>query len=598
MGKPHTIFELKCRYCFKIAWFLFSILLTICLADELQAQSASFIVESISFSGIQHFTEKTLLETAGIVIPGSYTNEQMQKHLEKIVLFYQKNGYLYAQIDTAIVKPNEQAGRVSISVFVNEGNLFIIDSITITGATAGEITHFKQTMPSAGTPFDTIVVTAFIGGIIHYYEENGFPYASVTIDSIRYTFDVSKHQTNASLVLHIKRNKSVTLDSIAVNGLIATQYETFIRESRLHIVEPYSRTRILRAVEYIQKLPYFSEVGIPELYELGSGESLLQFSVKEKPSMRFNGIIGYNPSSPQQKGSMVGSFMIESVNLFGTGREFHTDWNKMDKTSQSVTIYYQEPWVFKVPLKMQGQFEQIINDSTYVKRVFSIGAAYSLNQQFSVQARFGREQVIAEPVGVQKNSLSSTNGVFYTIGLSYDNLDYRLNPSSGVCYSTTLTRQNRTNVDNLSTQGKENVTDKKIIADGEVALPVTRKTVVSIHGVWNQTASTEPVIPMSQRWYLGGARSLRGYREKQFLASTVSFLNLEFRYLLSRDSRLFVFLDGGYFQNKGGTVNKKYSYGFGMQIDAPIGIVGITMGLGAQESISSAKIHLVLQSAF
>jgi len=103
----------------------------------------------------------------------------------------------------------------------------------------------------------------------------------------------------------------------------------------------------------------------------------------------------------------------------------------------------------------------------------------------------------------------------------------------------------------------------------------------------------------------GGAKTLRGYRENQFLGSRVAWTNAEYRFLLGRRSFLFGFLDTGYYnrpaqpeQNLPGEDGVKYGYGFGLRTDTPLGNIGVSFALGQGDSFSQGKIHIGLINDF
>jgi len=394
----------------------------------------------------------------------------------------------------------------------------------------------------------------------------------------------------------------VQIDSISVEGLEYTKPEVILRETRLQTGEAFKEEKIVKAVEYLQKLQFIDNIKNPELFELEDGKSVLSLSAMEKKSNRFSGIIGYVPGGMFSKGYYIGTFSMDFGNVLSTGRIFQAEWQKPDKTSQRLRIFYEEPWVMGMPVNVNGQFEQSLQDSSYIKRSFTLGLHYQLNSAATIHVSAGSEQVIAESAGRTAFNLHNTHGNFYAVGLSYNKLDYALNPRKGIFYSTYVTQHNRTLSGSIET-GEAPLphtagTDRKINAQFELALPVKNRLIAYTKAVWNQITSSEKEIPVSQQWYLGGARTLRGYREKQFLASKVAWFNMELRYILMQDSRVFLFWDGGFFQNKGAQMQKKFGYGFGFRIDSRVGMIGFDFGLGENDTFSTAKLHFLLQNAF
>jgi outer membrane protein insertion porin family len=103
----------------------------------------------------------------------------------------------------------------------------------------------------------------------------------------------------------------------------------------------------------------------------------------------------------------------------------------------------------------------------------------------------------------------------------------------------------------------------------------------------------------------GGATTLRGYRENQFLGSRIAWTNAEYRFILARHSYFFGFFDTGYYFRPADNVSSvpgaesfRYGYGIGIRMDSPLGNIGVSFALGQGDSFSTAKIHIGLLNEF
>ena len=104
---------------------------------------------------------------------------------------------------------------------------------------------------------------------------------------------------------------------------------------------------------------------------------------------------------------------------------------------------------------------------------------------------------------------------------------------------------------------------------------------------------------------MGGARSLRGYRENQFLGSVVMWANNEYRLGLARRTFLFAFFDAGYYSRPSdeaagiaGNAEFLYGYGVGVRLTTGIGMLGLSLGLGKGDTFATAKVHVGLINEF
>jgi len=110
---------------------------------------------------------------------------------------------------------------------------------------------------------------------------------------------------------------------------------------------------------------------------------------------------------------------------------------------------------------------------------------------------------------------------------------------------------------------------------------------------------------LSDLYLLGGTNTLRGYREKQFAGNRILWTNLEYRYLLSNRSFVFVFFDTGYYLRNEDLFRKisevsdfKYGYGLGFNIETTLGILGVSFALGKGDSFGDGKIHFGIVNEF
>jgi len=108
-------------------------------------------------------------------------------------------------------------------------------------------------------------------------------------------------------------------------------------------------------------------------------------------------------------------------------------------------------------------------------------------------------------------------------------------------------------------------------------------------------------LQLSDHFWFGGFGTVRGYREDQFHGTTVSWVNLEYRFIVGRNSRIFLFNDWGFYQYEDGgiTVNDILpGYGVGIRFDSPLGIMGVDYGIGRGDTFSTGKIHFGIINNF
>ncbi len=141
--------------------------------------------------------------------------------------------------------------------------------------------------------------------------------------------------------------------------------------------------------------------------------------------------------------------------------------------------------------------------------------------------------------------------------------------------------------------------------------PLTLANNMAVGSAW--TYDETPEIPISQRYYLGGRNSIRGFRENSLgprgsdgavIGGDLSISNnLELRYSLNQYLQLHSFYDlGNVFldQSSISYSDLRESVGLGFRFKSPIGPIGLDFGhpLDRQDDESSWRVHFSVGSAF
>ncbi|MBN1885805.1 MAG: BamA/TamA family outer membrane protein, partial [Candidatus Krumholzibacteriota bacterium] len=104
------------------------------------------------------------------------------------------------------------------------------------------------------------------------------------------------------------------------------------------------------------------------------------------------------------------------------------------------------------------------------------------------------------------------------------------------------------------------------------------------------------LIEPAERYPLGGATTLRGYRENQFRGERIALFSAEYR--LTGDGRVFLFDDAGAFFVEGEGWTAKNGAGFGLRSDSPLGVIELSFGVGERLSLDDTRIHISLRQSF
>jgi len=271
----------------------------------------------------------------------------------------------------------------------------------------------------------------------------------------------------------------------------------------------------------LDRLTLFASVEPPQLYLTASVSRPdsttggLLVKVHEGPTSTFDGIAGYvPPATSTGQGYFMGNITVVMRNLFGTGRRLSVKWLRENEWTQELEAGYMEPWIAGYPVNGGISYFQRKQDSSYVKSRIDARIDISPADDLAIGAVLQREDVYP----------SSASAVFtaYESNMTSIGLDVRYDTRTmcairgGVCpteRSTSAEQKNITGPAQYLTSGMDrNATVEKITMDVEAAFPLALNhvIVVALHG----RQITSPRLEQSDLFQIGGANSLRGYREK------------------------------------------------------------------------------------
>jgi outer membrane protein insertion porin family len=378
-----------------------------------------------------------------------------------------------------------------------------------------------------------------------------------------------------------------------------------VRETRLSPGEFFNPAKVDAIKTRLSRLNIFSSVAEPELYMRDSTGGLL-IRVQEGNTNTFDGIVGYMPGTATgQSGYFTGLVSVGMRNLFGTGRKLNVHWQREDRYSQELGFRYLEPWIFGAPVNVGGGFLQRQQDSSYVQRTIEGEAELMLSEELSVGALVRSEDVIPSVDSLHVSSTLRSSTMAVGTNILYDTRNDLYSPTGGARYRIEYSYGRKKFADNPSREAlaSTNSEIQRLLLDLDFFLaPFSRQVIAfGVHGY--EVRGKE--IQESDMFRLGGTKTLRGYRENQFLGSRVAWTNAEYRFLLGRRSFLFGFLDTGYYSRPDNPEDGipaedgfKYGYGIGVRTDTPLGYISVSFALGQGDSFSTAKIHVGLINDF
>ncbi|MEO8166855.1 MAG: POTRA domain-containing protein [bacterium] len=568
--------------------------------------SAAPIVQSIDIRGNDVFTTREILGWLALKSSRAYAQPLLEKDIETIADNYRRRGYLAATIEPRI--SNADTSAIDILFDITEGRQSLIGSITAGGSvqfTPRDIFGYFNLKP--GDPLDESILEQDIDELLGRYERHGFPFAQARV--VKLQARKGEETDTLDIVLNIDEGRQVTIDEIRVEGNKETNPAVVVRETRITSGEVFNPVKVDAIKPRLMRLNIFSDVSDPELYVRGGKNGLL-IKVNEGSTNTFDGVVGYIPGNgEEQSGYLTGLVSVSMRNLFGSGRKLGFKWAREDRFSQELSVNYLEPWIFNLPANLGGSFLQRQQDSSYVRRELDFKAELMLSEELSVSALLKSENVIPSATDSTFSRVFQSSIVSVGAEIQYDTRDEPYSPTSGARYRTDYqygTKRISRIPSALIGSIPARSTVQRFTLDLDFYLSTFTRQVlaVGLHGRELRGGQPEE----GEMFRLGGSRSLRGFRESQFIGSRLGWSNTEYRFLLARRSFFYGFIDAGYYfrpadDSRQVPVAKsagfKYGYGIGIQLETGLGVLAVSFAIGSDTpSFTNGKIHFGLINDF
>ncbi len=579
-------------------FLLASVLCVALVAVPLRGQR-TVRVAAVDFSGVKVFPVQTLLSTLETRAGSIYQPQVLNADIVRLTTLYSDSAYFSARVDS--VASQFTPDSVRLHVYLTEGMQSVIDSVGFEGNVSISQTELLNSLPFAsGVPFMRSIVEAGADALLRSYENAGFPLAKVSVENVG--MRETPENVRVDFTYRIVEGDRVRVKELRVEGNTTTRSSVIVREARLRGDEFYSDQLATRIRERLVRMQLFQSVSQPELFIDQSEQGGVLVKVQEGNPNRFDGVVGYVPSPrPGVSGFVTGLVDLQLRNLFGTARRLGARWYREDQNTQEIGLRYYEPWIASYPVNGEAGFFQRFQDSTFVRRTYDLTVTFQLNEQLAFGGVVSRTDIIpSESYG--RSVLAGSRSTSAGLTLSYDTRNDPVTPVAGLYYHTEYDIGTKT-IDGSAyfTAGSSSI--QKILMDLDYYVePFTAQVVAAEFHLQDYRSGS---IEVGDMFRLGGAGTLRGYREGQFLGSTIVWSNLEYRFVVERRSYFFGFLDAGYIVNPEipliglhKSEQTKLGYGLGIRLDTSLGLIGVSVGFGEGDTFSTAKLHIRLVNAF
>lgn len=561
-------------------------------------------IRKIRFEGNQAFTTAELRKEmktkpkgwfSWLTKSGRIEGNQLDEDLDAVLDYYRGKGYLRAS-SPGIRREPVGDGRVDLVIPINEGEKY-----TVAGVGFSNMTVFKpeELYPAltlnSNDAYSSKKMRADITMIRSYYGSRGYADATVTPD-IR---DAGPNRV--SIIYRVTEGSRFRVGRVNIAGNTKTQDKVIRREVPLKPGDMFNTVELETTKARLTNLQYFSDVqvsGAPG----SSGYRDINVLVEERATGSVNVGLGFSSID-----SVVGFLNLEQANfdLFhpwnftGGGQRFAMNIRAGSERSEfSVSLV--EPWFMDQQLALGG--ELFYKESRYFSDYYdqtNAGAAISLRKPLTSKS-YVRGEYRLENVKIDSEVDEDDvyiNGIYGPSGansqLSQENIggDY-LRSAIGVNYvydsrdSSVLPRSGHKVDVGLTFAGLGgDVNTLTLSAQGQKYWNLKWDTILSVNGELAFVEGMGDEVPVFERMFLGGGRTLRGfefrdvgprdisYTDDVYGGNSLGFVSVEYTVPIIETVRIAAFTDWGFVNENSWDPSPNDVYGdvgLGLRLKLPI----------------------------
>jgi outer membrane protein insertion porin family len=498
------------------------------------SRGARYKLVRVNLTGNRYFDtdsirERMFMAPAGILIQrhGRYSEAFRRKDEENITNLYQANGFRDAKVTSTVEQVQGSAGLITVTVQIDEGQQWFVDDLEVHGVTQLSIGELPVSAAAAGQPFSEVNLANDRDAILTYYYTRGFPKA---------TFNASWQPISPGhvhVVYNIVEGDREFVRNILTSGLRTTRKSLVSTRITLKTGDPLSPVAQTNIQKKLYDLGVFASVQTaienPDgeishknvIYHfeeanrytisVGFGAQVGRFGTPSSTSLASPG--GSTGFSPQ------GSLTVTRQNFMGFGHTI-TAQGSYSSIEKRASLTYLQPNVGGADGR--NLTYSVLYDNTLDVRTFAARreeASVQLSQKFTKSLtglfQFAYRNVsvsdIVIPVLLVSQFLESVRIGILSTNFVFDRRDNPLNPRHGM-YNTA----------NFGLSGKFFGSERSFAR----AL-LRNATYHSLGKTWvlaRQTQfgllipfaapagiSARESVPLPERFYAGGADSLRAF---------------------------------------------------------------------------------------
>lgn len=575
--------------------YLMTTILTLLVATTMLGQSTPY--EVVDETGKTH----TFKDSA-----------KVQDFLIKQLEILKFKGYILASTDTI-------SGRV---LRINPGAQFRLENIRVRDDDLDLLAAVGLYPTELDQPLSQRRLEGVYQRITTYLENNGYPYSTIRLDSIRID------SLSVSGILAIDKGSLVRVDALIIDSRLKTDLNYLYKYLAVEPGSPFNLKKIEDMDNKIDQLSFLKMNGATSV-TVYNNLAEINLPLKEEAVSRFDFLIGIQPSTVDgdQSYNLIGEFTGEILNLLGRGEYFFAQLRRFSVENQELRLNAKYPYVLNTNIGVTGAFNLFRNGSRFLELKSSIGGFLQLEKSLtgSLTLDYTSSRLIEidsayifANVALPPDLDVRKTGV--TTGLEMNRLDYIVNPRKGFHIGVDIGISQKTVIENTSIQNL--VVSNQSFANSYDTLDLTSvqwtgRLMAAYYqpvgsfaalklGVNGEIILNSQGVYRNEYYRIGGNKRLRGFDEISITTDKYLIATAEFRFLLDRNSFLTLpFIDYGWTHltiDDEPRWDRAIGAGMGINFSTNIGMFNVSFAVGSRlgnpVNLNNTKVHLGYISLF
>ena len=275
---------------------------------------------------IQFVDKDSSFTGPGLHLQTSFANQPFCiDYINKLPAVLNMQGYMAASVDS--IQLDSNAAKIKLYLG-SQQNWVQLSSDSVERRAMDASGYFEKNYINKPVNFTQLQLVK--ERILNYYENNGYPFASIFLDSIRLN--------NNAIAAALKVNKGPLyhIDSISIRGKAKISNQFLQRYLGIANGSIYNKEKLEQVGKKILELPYLQAQQPAELAMLGTG-SVLKLYLVPKRSSQVNFLVGFLPANNQtNKLQLTGDVNLNLKNALGSGETIALSWQQLQLQSPQI----------------------------------------------------------------------------------------------------------------------------------------------------------------------------------------------------------------------------------------------------------------------